>query len=79
LAALHDLGDDVDALADLRAVLLKLQLQQVKDELRLLIESGAQSGDALLRRNQLITRQSELAAAVMGSETTASAQPDRRL
>ena len=72
--ALHDLDDEVDALADLRAVLVRLHLQQVKDELTLLIESGEQSGDALARRNHLIARQRELSATAAGAD----ARPDAR-
>jgi DNA primase len=75
-AALHDLADGIDALADLRALLLRLQLQQVKDELTALIEAGEQSGEAMARRDQLIARQRELSAAVAAGEPQRS---ERRL
>ena len=67
-AALHDLDDGVDALVDLRIVLLRLQLEQVHGERTLLVESGQLSGDALARYNELGRRQSELNAALAGGE-----------
>ena len=78
-ATLHDLGDDVDALADLRAVLLRLQLQQVKDELTLLIESGEQSRDTVARRDLLIARHRELSAAMAGVDVRPALPLGRRL
>ena len=67
-AVLHDLDDEVDALADLHAVLLRLQLQQVKDELTLLIEAGEQTDSMVARRDQLIARQRELSAAMTAGD-----------
>ena len=78
-AALHDLDDGVDALADLRTVLLRLQLEQVNGERTLLVESGELSGDALARFNELGKRQSELNAALAGGEAQSESQPPSRL
>jgi DNA primase len=74
-AALHDLADGIDALADLRALLVRLQLQQVKDELTLLIESGEQSGETVARRDQLVARQRELSTAIAAGEPQRSQRP----
>ena len=63
-AALHDLDDGVDALADLRTVLLRLQLEQVNGERTQLVGAGQLSGDALARFHELGRRQSELTAAL---------------
>jgi len=79
LSTLHDLSDDVDALADLRAVLLRLQLQQVRDELTALIEADEQSGASVARRDHLIARQRELSAAVAGGEAQAEGPAPRHL
>ena len=78
-AALHDLDDGVDALADLRTVLLRLQLEQVNGERSLLVGSGQLSGDALARFNELGKRQSELSAALAGGEALPGRRPGRRL
>jgi len=74
-AALHDLDDGVDALADLRIVLLRLQLEQVHAERALLVESGQLSGDALARYNELGRRQNELNAALAGGEARSGPPP----
>jgi DNA primase len=78
-AALHDLDDAVDALADLRTVLLRLQLEQVNGERSLLVGSGQLSADALTRFNELGKRQSELSAALAAGEARSGQQPSRRL
>jgi len=78
-AALHDLDDGVDALADLRTVLLRLQLEQVNGERSLLVGSGQLSGDALVRFNELGKRQSELNAALAGGESPSGQRPGSRL
>ena len=74
-AALHDLDDGVDALADLRIVLLRLQLEQVHGERTLLVESGQLAGDALARYNELGRRQNELNAALAGGEARSGPPP----
>jgi len=51
--ALHDLSDEVDALAELQAVALRLQEQQVIDELNLLAESGDMSSSQRERYEEL--------------------------
>jgi DNA primase len=78
-AAFHDLDDSVDALADLRTVLLRLQLEQVNGERTLLVGSGELSGDALVRFNELGKRQSELNAALAGGEAQSEPHPPSRL
>jgi DNA primase len=78
-AALHDLDDGVDALADLRTVLLRLQLEQVKGERSLLVGSGELSGEALARFNELGKRQSELNAALAGGGPQPEPRTGRRL
>ena len=78
-AALHDLDDGVDALADLRTVLLRLQLEQVNGERSLLVGSGHLAGDDLARFNELGKRQSELNAALAGGDTQSGPRPASRL
>jgi DNA primase len=78
-AALHDLDDGVDALADLRTVLLRLQLEQVNGERTMLVESGQLAGDALVRFNELGKRQSELNAALAGGDAQTGQRPPARL
>jgi DNA primase len=51
--ALHDLSDEVDALAELQAAALRLQEQQVIDELNLLAESGDMSSSQRERYEEL--------------------------
>ena len=75
--ALHDLDEGVDALADLRTVLLRLQLEQVNGERTLLVESGQLAGDALARFNELGKRQSELNAALAGGDAHGPRPPAR--
>ena len=78
-AALHDLDDGVDALDDLRRLLLRLQLEQVNSERSLLVESGQLAGDDLARFNELGKRQSELSAALAGGDTLPGLRPASRL
>jgi DNA primase len=74
-AALHDLDDSVDALTDLRIVLLRLQLEQIHGERSLLVKSGQLAGDALARYNELGRRQNELNAALAGGEASSEPPP----
>jgi DNA primase len=78
-AALHDLDDGVDALDDLRRVLLRLELEQVNSERSLLVESGQLAGNDLARFNELGKRQSELSAALAGGDTQSGLRPASRL
>ena len=77
-AALHDLDDGVDALDDLRKLLLRLQLVQVNSERTLLVESGRLAGDDLARFNELGRRLSELSAALAANDTQPGQRPARR-
>ena len=76
-AVLHDLDGQVDALQDLRLLLLRLQLEEVKDERRLLAKSGHLSGDALTRYRELDRRQGELNAALTAEAPSAARQAPR--
>jgi len=78
-AALHDLDDGVDALDDLRRVLLRLQLEQVNSERSLLVGAGQLAGDELVRFNELGRRHSELSAALTGSDPQPGQRPAGRL
>ena len=78
-AALHDLDEGVDALDDLRRVLLRLQLEQVNSERSLLVGSGQLAGDDLARFNELGKRQSELSAALTGGDAPPGQRPAGRL
>ncbi|MBE7425183.1 MAG: DNA primase [Burkholderiaceae bacterium] len=66
-AALHDLDQQVDALEDLRTLLLRLQLEEVKDQRRQLVETGQLAGETLTRYRELDRRQGELSAALSGA------------
>jgi len=74
-AALHDLDDGVDALDDLRRVLLRLQLEQVNSERSLLVGSGQLAGDDLVRFNELGKRLTELSAALTGGDAQSGQRP----
>jgi DNA primase len=78
-AALHDLDDGVDALADLRTVVLRLQLEQVNSERSLLVGSGQLAGDDLARFKELGKRHSELSAALAGGDAQHGQRPPTRL
>ncbi|HSB23070.1 MAG TPA: DNA primase [Burkholderiaceae bacterium] len=73
-SALHDLDGEVDALHDLRRLLLRLQLEEVKGERKLLAESGQLSGAALTRYRELDKRQGELSAALASGDAASSPQ-----
>jgi len=73
-SALHDLDGEVDALHDLRRLLLRLQLEEVKGERKLLAESGQLAGAALTRYRELDKRQAELNAVLAGSEAASPPQ-----
>ena len=77
-AALHDLDDTVDALLDLRTLLLRLQLEDIKGERSLLAHSGHLAGEALARYRELDRRQSELTAALAGAEAPRGQPTGRR-
>jgi DNA primase len=77
-SALHDLDGEVDALHDLRRLLLRLQLEEVKGERKLLAESGQLAGAALTRYRELDKRQGELSAALAGGEAASSPQRSGR-
>jgi DNA primase len=77
--ALHDLDGEVDALRDLRRLLLRLQLEEVKGERQLLAQSGQLSGAALTRYRELDKRQAELSAVLAGSEAASPPQRAGRL
>ncbi|MCG3189285.1 MAG: hypothetical protein LKCHEGNO_01589 [Burkholderiaceae bacterium] len=70
-ALLHDLDQHVDALEDLRTLMLRLQLEEVKDERRQLAEAGDLAGDALARYRELDRRHGQLAAALSGAAAAA--------
>lgn len=72
-AALHDLDQQVDALEDLRTLMLRLQLEEVKDERRQLAEAGHLAGDTLARYRELDRQQGELTAALSGAAATRQA------
>ena len=60
LAAFHDVDDDESPQALIDAVLQRLRLRAVNDELDLLLESGDLSDDAMARRNDLFALRAEL-------------------
>ena len=60
LGAFHPLDPQIDPAAEWQAVLLAIELQAVKDELNLLIESGELSQAAVARRRELVDLQTRL-------------------
>ena len=62
LKALHDFGEEGQPTVELGALLNRLRLQAVEDELNLLSESGDLSEDALARRKALYALQRDLKA-----------------
>jgi DNA primase len=62
ISEFHDPETETDIAHELSLVLAKLRLQAVDDELNLLINSGADSPDALRRRRELIDARNRLKA-----------------
>ena len=60
IAAFHDPEPGADLGQELSTVIVKLRLQAVDDELKLLFESGVQSPDAVLRSRELMLARQRL-------------------
>jgi DNA primase len=60
LRGLHDVGDDTDAEPELQAILQRLKLQAVEDEITLLLESGELSEAASKRGKELMALRASL-------------------
>ena len=60
IAAFHDPEPAADLAQELSTVIVKLRLQAVDDELKLLFESGVQSPDAVLRSRELMLARQRL-------------------
>jgi DNA primase len=71
LQGLHDISDLGATAEELHAVLHRLRLQAVDDEIQLLLESGELSPEAIQRRNELMALRARLKAGPPG-ELTAS-------
>jgi DNA primase len=58
----HEPGAEAQAADELHAVLQRLRLQAVEDEITLLLESGELSESAVQRRGELMTLRAQLKA-----------------
>jgi DNA primase len=64
---LHELGSDAPLADDLRAIVNRIRLQAVEDEIALLLESGELSEAATQRRNALFQQRSQLKSRPAGN------------
>ncbi|MEY4907014.1 MAG: hypothetical protein RL260_732 [Pseudomonadota bacterium] len=64
---LHELGSDAPLADDLRAIVNRIRLQAVEDEIALLLESGELSEAAAQRRNALFQQRSQLKSRPAGN------------